>query len=141
MTREPGCWAFCCGWLRMLGTPPPDTLSWVLFVTDSGRWAKESSRKSVLPARRSLLGPRAREPGGRAGPAPRGLPSDPRGCFLLCCPVMLLCRISCGIYGPAVSLAAVTARSRWLCPPGPGLEKRPSLAWYLAQNGCLMNIY
>lgn len=43
--------------------------------------------------------------------------------------------------GPAVSVAAVTARSLWLCPPGPGLEKRPLLAWYLAQNGYLMNIY
>ena len=96
--------------------------------------------QSALPAR-SLLGPRAREPGGGAGPAPRGLPSDLRDRFLLGRPVVLLCRVSCSTYGPAVSLAAVTARSRWLCPPGPGLEKRPSLAWYLAQNGCLMNIY
>ena len=131
-----GCW----------GRPHLPLSPWVLFVTDTSRWAKESYRSvpsftvSAACTKESARS-KAREPGGRARPAPRGLPSDPRDCFLLCRPVMLLCRISCGIYAPAVSLAAVTARSRWLCPPGPGLEKRPSLAWYLAQNGCLMNIY
>lgn len=49
-------------------------------------------------------------------------------------------RLACGVYGCSAGLTTDTSQSPWPQPQEPGLEG-PFTAGYLAQSGCLMNIY
>lgn len=128
-------------------TPTLKPSRWVLFVTDIGRWTKDTYRSSQVRFRVSAActkkSARSKDQGHVSLGA--GLGQHLGVCMTasyFAAPLFFRVGFLVAFMGgPAMSVAAVTARSLWLCPPGPGLEKRPSLAWYLAQNGCLMNIY
>lgn len=136
--------------LKMLVTPLQKHCPRVIFGTHTRKWTKDTHRSvpkftvsaacmEKKPARSEDQG--NLESGGGEVPVLGGLPSVLQDHPSLGHPVRFLCCISCGISGPAVGLATSPPSHAGLDLQSQVLEMQSSLAWLLAQNECLMNIY
>ena len=120
----------------------------VIFVTCTSRWTEDTYRGvpkfTVSAGCTKKLGPRTKETMSLGeGPCWHSGVSL-LSCRTASCSATLLC--FCVVFLPAL----MDLQWAWLQSPqshagqshqGQVLEKRPSLAWCLAQSGCLMNIY